>query len=42
MDKDTANALIETIWSIEVRFTSIRRDLGAIERAIADQVQDFE
>mgnify|MGYP003651121832 CR=1 FL=1 len=40
MDKDTANALIQKIWSIEERLTSVRSDLEAIELAIADQVQD--
>ncbi|MFS8042759.1 MULTISPECIES: hypothetical protein [Xanthobacter] len=42
MDRSTANALIERIWTIEEQIKSALQSLAVIERTIAGEVEDDE
>lgn len=42
MDTETALKVIETIRSVRLQLRSIKRDLDAMERAVAAEVSDDE
>ncbi len=40
MDKETANALILKLWTVQEQLTSIQSFIDNLEQAIADEVKD--